>query len=273
MSTELTHAANTSLPTDGTTQSTDVDTILREITRGGLSGLIVGIVIAGIGGRLVMRLAAVLVPGSTGAITENGNVIGAVTIGGSLALIVFVGLLFGAVAGSLWVVIGPWLPAAALPRAIASVPLAIALGTNALVDDRNRDFAILGHHPPVVASLVVLVALAGPCLVLAERWLDPRLPRPRSGGGVTTAYLLVTALGTLLTLFLVAPLFLGSDLALTGVGIVVVGLVTLATWGIRIRGGRLGPGLILVARTALVIATAIGLWMSALEVAGALDLA
>src|SRR4029079_16803341 len=35
---------------------------LREITRGGLAGLIVGVLLAGVGGRLVMRLAALMVP-------------------------------------------------------------------------------------------------------------------------------------------------------------------------------------------------------------------
>jgi len=45
----------------------------RDITRGGLAGLIVGVLLAGIGGRVVMRLAALLVPAADGAFTENGN--------------------------------------------------------------------------------------------------------------------------------------------------------------------------------------------------------
>ena len=68
-----------------------------------------------------MRLAALLVPDSVGAFTENGNRIGDITVGGTLALIVFIGLFFGAVAGSLWVVLRPWLPAARGARALASI--------------------------------------------------------------------------------------------------------------------------------------------------------
>jgi len=43
--------------------------ILREITRGGVAGLIAGVLVAGVGGRLVMRLAALLVPESAGSLT------------------------------------------------------------------------------------------------------------------------------------------------------------------------------------------------------------
>ena len=98
--------------------------ILREITRGGLAGLIAGIFVAGIGGRLVMRLAALLVPESAGNLTENGNRIGDITAGGTFALILFVGLFFGVAAGSLWVVLRPWLPTTSSARALVSVPIA-----------------------------------------------------------------------------------------------------------------------------------------------------
>ncbi len=170
--------------------------VLRDITRGGLAGLIVGVLLAGVGGRLVMRLAALLVPGSVGSFTENGNVIGAITFGGSMGLIVFVGLLFGALAGSLWVVISPWLPAATPTRALLSIPIAVALGTFGLVDERNRDFAILGRDPLVVASLVALVASFGPALVVVERWLDRRLPHAGPNDRrIVAGYAVVTAIG------------------------------------------------------------------------------
>ncbi len=249
--------------------------ILREITRGGLAGLIVGILLAGVGGRLVMRLAALLVPGSAGAVTENGNVIGAITIGGSFALVLFIGLMTGAVAGSLWVTIRPWLPGSALARALVAVPIAIALGTVGLVDDRNRDFAILGREPLVVASLVVLVASFGPALVLADRWLDGRLPSATSRNtGIFAGYVSVMAIGLVLTSVLVIPLYVTSQLAIAGPALVVVGLATLVHWWLRITGRPPRPiVLVVLAELGLGVATAVGLIVSANEVAGALGVA
>jgi hypothetical protein len=247
--------------------------ILREITRGGVAGLIVGVLLAGVGGRVAMRLAALLVPSAAGSITENGNVIGVITIPGSLALISIVGLFFGAVAGSLWVIINPWLPRRPRTRAIVAVPIAIGLATSALVDDRNPDFVVLRHDAVVIGLLVVLVGLFGPALVLAERWLDRRLPHAHPGDGrLIAGYVLVAALGTLLTLAAVLPLYLGSRLVVAGLGLFVVGFATLASWRLRATRRPSPPWLAPVARTGLVVASAAGLVVAAGDLAGALAL-
>jgi MFS family permease len=248
--------------------------ILREITRGGLAGLLVGVLLGGVGGRLVMRAAALIVPEAAGLPTENGNAIGAITLGGSLALIVFVGLFVGVIAGSLWVVIAPWMPAATGPRALLSIPIAIALGTLALIDDRNRDFVLLRHDPLVIAMLVVLVGLHGPALVVAERWLERRLPHARpSDLGLVSGYGMVAILGTFLTIILVVPLYVFTDMTVAGIGLFVVGLATLASWRRRIRGDRPpGPWLTLAARAGLAGATIAGLVVAVREISGALAL-
>jgi MFS family permease len=273
-------AATTDLEVSGTDPATDqvgidpTNEVFRDITRGGLAGLIVGVLLAGVGGRLVMRLAALMVPESVGGVTENGNVIGVITVGGTLGLVLAIGLLFGAVAGSLWVTISPWLPASPMTRAVLAIPIAIGLGTLGLVDDRNPDFAILGRDPLVIGSLVLLVALFGPALVLAERWLDGRLPHGRPGAaGVVTGYVLVTAIGTLLTVFLVVPMFLGSDLLVAGLALVVVGVSTLAAWWFRIERQKSPPGWLgLIARAGLLVATVAGLAVATREVAGAVGI-
>jgi hypothetical protein len=243
--------------------------ILREIARGGLAGLVVGIVLGGIGGRLVMRLAAVLVPSSAGSFTENGNVIGTITVGGSVALIVFLGLLAGVFAGSLWVIIRPWLPSGMVARALVTMPFAVAIGSQTLVDDRNRDFAILDRDPLVVASLIALVALFGPALAVVDGWLERRLPIQVSGRG-ETGYALVTALGVLLTLFLVAPTLLGAPLFGAGIAVAVIGLATLTRWGLATVARSEPPWLPWVARGAFVVATVAGLAATTREVIGIL---
>jgi type IV secretory pathway TrbD component len=245
--------------------------VLRDITRGGLAGLIAGILVAGVGGRIVMRLAALLVPESVGNLTENGNRIGDITAGGSIALIAFVGLFFGVAAGSLWVVLRPWLPPTTGLRALASIPIAVALGTRGLVDGANRDFVVLGGSPAVVASLVALVALFGPTIVLAEIWLDARLPHAsRDDPGALGAYTIVTLLGVALMLLLVVPAYLGGDLRIAGIALVVIGVATLASWRARIVDRPLPGWVPLIAGLAIVVAVVAGASVALAEVSEAI---
>src|SRR5438132_336198 len=61
-----------------------------------LSGLASGLVAAGAGGRLVMRLLAVTAGApAQGRITEAEEVVGRITVGGTIGFIIFVGLLGG----------------------------------------------------------------------------------------------------------------------------------------------------------------------------------
>jgi len=85
--------------------------VLRDIARGGISGAIVGIVVGGLGARVVMRVVAILHPDAVGALTENGNRIGDITMGGTLFLVLF-GLISCALAGALWVIVQPLDPGA-----------------------------------------------------------------------------------------------------------------------------------------------------------------
>ena len=246
--------------------------VLREITRGGLAGLIVGVVLAGVGGRLVMRLAALLVPSADGAFTENSNRIGDITLGGSLGIVVGLGLLFGAVAGSLWVVVRPWLPSSRRARLLVTIPIAVALGTPGLIEARNDDFEILQHDPVVVASLVVLVALFGPALVLADAWLDRRLPHPTPDEGrVINGFGTVALIGLLLTTFLVVPMYLGSSLRPVGLALFVIGVATAATWWYRVEAKSPPVWLPSVGRLGLVAAVLGGLAVTVPEVLGALE--
>ncbi|HET7829771.1 MAG TPA: hypothetical protein VFL03_09425 [Candidatus Limnocylindrales bacterium] len=254
-------------------RSPSVD-IVREITRGGLAGLVVGLVLAGIGGRLAMRAAALLEPDAAGLRTENGNVIGAITPEGTLALVVFAGLLFGIVVGALWVVMRPWLPRSPGMRALTAVPIALAMGSTGLISATNPDFMILGRNLGIVLLLVVLVALFGPAIVLAETLLDRVLPVPGSRRSVAPAvYAVITTIGTLFTLLLVLPLYLTSSIALAGAAFVVVGLATAAHWLLRSRRTPEPVWLPLVARGALVLATVAGLAVAVPEILGAANLA
>ena len=246
--------------------------VLREMARGGLAGLVVGLVVGGIGGRLLMRLAALVEPDAVGLRTENGNAIGAITFDGTLALLVFGGLLTGVIIGALWVVIRPWLPQRPVVRALVSMPVCVAMGTTLLIESSNPDFIILRRNLAVIAALVGLVALVGPSMVLAESFFERLLPVVRRRGPALIAYVCIDVLGAFLVLALVVPLYLLGPLVLAGTAFVVAGIGSVVHWAGRVRGAAEAQWLAPVARGALAIGTVAGLVVAVPEVLGAANL-
>ena len=150
--------------------------VLRDIVRGGLAGTITGVIVAGVGGRLVMQFAAAAVPDAAGRLTENGNRIGAITLEGTFFLVLF-GVIIGLIVGAMWVALSPMIPWTGLRRAAATVPLAIALGGIGLVSGDNPDFVVLQHAPFVVLILLLLgVGAVGFVVPLMDDWLERKLP-------------------------------------------------------------------------------------------------
>jgi hypothetical protein len=249
--------------------------VLRDIARGGISGVVAGILVGGLGGRLVMRIAALLHPEAFGALTENGNRIGEITVAGTLALILF-GLIACAMAGAVWVVVSPWIPGQAGVRALLTAGIAIAIGTPVLIIGGNPDFVILNHDPAVVALLVALVGMIGLSIALLDGWLDRRLPHTVQGRRRPAAvYAIVTLMGAVLVLPFVLLVFLSSDeyqLPLrAGYALLVVGACTAASWALRIKGPRSAPrALVIAARGALAVAVILGVLTSLPHVSRAL---
>ncbi|HEY8762628.1 MAG TPA: hypothetical protein VIM18_00410 [Solirubrobacteraceae bacterium] len=249
--------------------------VLRDIARGGISGAIVGIVVGGLGARVVMRVVAILHPDAVGALTENGNRIGDITLGGTLFLVLF-GLISCALAGALWVIVSPWIPGHNGVRALLTAGIAIAIGTPLLIIGRNPDFVILDHDPIVVSLLVALVGLIGLSIALLDSWLDRRLPHAVTGRkGPAVFYATVTLMGAVLVLPFVLLVFLTSDeyyLPLrAGYALLVVGLCTATWWGLRVRGRVTTPrGLVIAARGAVLIAIMLGVLTSLPHISRAL---
>jgi hypothetical protein len=249
--------------------------VLRDIARGGISGTIVGVVVGGLGARVVMRVVAILHPDAVGALTENGNRIGDITLGGTLFLVLF-GLILCAIAGVLWVIVSPWIPGQTGVRALLTAGIAIATGTPELIIGRNPDFVILDHDPVVVALLVGLVGLIGLSIALLDSWLDRRLPHAVTGRkGPAVFYATVTLMGAVLVLPFVLLVFLTSDeyqLPLrAGYALLVVGLCTATWWGLRVRGRVSTPrGLVIAARGAVLVAVMLGVLTSLPHISRAL---
>lgn len=216
-------------------------TVLREIARGGLAGLIAGLLVGGVGGRLVMSIAAVLNPDATGLSTENGEVVGRFTIQGTLALIVFGGLSASALGAVVWVIVSPWIPGRGARRAVLMMPIAIAIGSFILVESTNPDFLILTPQAVILGLLVLLVALNGAAIAWLDDALDRRLPHPGARPRLAVAaYGTVAVLGIPMFLLVLAaffsPAFSNAPRPpYLGIALLVVGLATAASWAIRLR--------------------------------------
>ena len=124
-----------------------------------------------------MRLLALADPDAAGTITENGNVVGEITLGGTLALLVFVGIPLGLAAGLIVFVVRRWLPEGQPWRVLAFSAVLLALLGRTVIDPHNIDFRLLSPTGLAIALFGLLFVVAGFWLPpLADRW-GPGVPR------------------------------------------------------------------------------------------------
>ena len=161
---------------------------------GAAAGALAGIVVGGIAGRFVMLLLRALSdPIVIGVTSDDGFVIGQVTLGGSLQLAGGMAAL-GAVNGVLYVLLRDAIPTKA--RAVLWSLFAAAVGGSQIVHGDGIDFALLEPLWLAVAAFVALPGLAALVVVqLVERWLGARASPaasriPRGGGAAGTIALL-----------------------------------------------------------------------------------
>lgn len=156
----------------------------------GLSAAIVGLLVLGVGGRLLMLGSRLLHPDAVGRLTENGNRVGEVTLGGTVELLVFGGLLSGLAAGVVWALTAEWLPRRWWVVGTATM----AVGAPSLIDPDNRDFLILDPPTLDLALLLGLLFGFGVALLAVDNLLTRRMA-PTAGdlGTVLQALLVLNA--------------------------------------------------------------------------------
>src|SRR3989449_6683114 len=124
-----------------------VPELVREVAAGSLSGIVVGIIVGGLGSRLVMRLAAIAGgSGVQGVTTANGNRVGEITVGGTIALILFGGVFAGLFGGLLYASLRPWLVPFGRWRGLIFGVGLLGLTGSLILDGANSDFILL--RPP-----------------------------------------------------------------------------------------------------------------------------
>ena len=230
-------AAPTATSTREAATQSPLDEVTRDIARGGVAGLIVGVLVGGIGGRLFMRVAALLHPDAFGMFTQNGNRIGDITADGTLALVVFIGLFAGVGIGVVWVTVQPWIPGAGWVKALLTMPVAVAIGSFGLLEGPNPDFGILRFDPAIVGLIIAFTAIIGLSVALVDAWLDRRLPHATTAASSPArAYAVVTIIGILFGATVFLPAFLQPDLRWIGLSLIATGVATIAWWVERARG-------------------------------------
>jgi hypothetical protein len=138
------------------------------------AGLLAGVVAAGAGGRLVMRLLAVTSPDAAGSVTEADEIVGESRAGGTLGFLLFVGLPAGELSGLVYAVVRPLLPAGrAGGLALGALLLILAGTTIEPLRAGNPDFTIVGPDWLSVTAFIALALFQGLVVVAA----GSRLPR------------------------------------------------------------------------------------------------
>ena len=134
----------------------------RHVGTATLAGVIAGVLVGGLLGRVVMRVAGFTAgPGLVGSFTANGNRVGDITVAGTAAIVLFVGLSSGLVGGVLYAALEPWLHRLRPWHGLAyGVALLAAFGFTVL-DPANLDFRRFGSAPLNVAMFAALFLLFG----------------------------------------------------------------------------------------------------------------
>lgn len=215
--------------------------ILRSVAAGGIASVAAGVLIGGMGARIVMRVSALADPGAEGLVTESGNRVGEITAGGTGELVIFGGILGGIFAGIGWVMIRPWLSRLGAFRPMGAAVAGVAAGS-IFVLTAERDFAILDPLWLNVTMFLMLLALMGAVVSLADSWLDTHLP-PAQGWNVALYGLLVAAGAPLMVPMVgnyFSEEFCGCDdpPRVTGAFLVALGVLTASSWAAQVRSGN-----------------------------------
>jgi hypothetical protein len=127
-----------------------------------LTGLLVGTFVVGPAARLAMRLLAAASPDSQGRLTEAEEVVGEISLDGTLAIFVFIGLPLGMVVGIVYAFVSWVLPRGVAGGALLGASLLVIFGSRVdpLRED-NPDFDIVGPGWLSITTFTAMAVLTG----------------------------------------------------------------------------------------------------------------
>jgi len=163
------------------------------------AGAIGGLVVGGVGGRIVMRLVAIMDPSSDGARTDFGGTAGEITLGGTLNLVIIT-TIAGVAGGFAYMLLRRWILGSGARRGLL-FGLGVALvPAIPIVNEDNPDLQIFEPVLVIVAMLWLLFLLYG----LAVGWLaDAFHPAPPASERRRTVMAVHGVLAAVVGLFLI----------------------------------------------------------------------
>lgn len=214
---------------------------LRQVVIVVLAGMVTGLLFVGPTARLAMRLlAATGGDRAQGQVTEAGEIVGAITVEGTIGLIIFVGLGSGLLSSLAYGLMRRILPAGPAGGALLGLALFVIVGpTLDPIRADNPDFGIVG---PGWLALLVFLAMAvvqGSLLAVAHARLSHAVPLV-SRARPSSALWLLALVPLVPTAF--PPLLL----------LVLLLVAASAAWGPKSSAGR-GGQVRLVGRLAVIV--------------------
>jgi hypothetical protein len=169
-----------------------------------VAGVGAGVPVIGAGGRLAMRLLAVTAgDDAQGRITEADEVVGEITVDGTIGFVMFNGIIGGVAGAVIYLVVRRFLPAGRAGGVAYGVALLAVFGAS--IDPLRRDNPDFDLVGPGWLSVLVFTAMAvafGVTLAAIAARLSTWLPLPAAEGRVLVRYVpavLLAALGFSIT--------------------------------------------------------------------------
>lgn len=153
--------------------------MIRSLGIGALAGLVSGLIVGGLGGRIAMRISGAMTDAGLASFarTENGNAIGEVTLGGTIAMFVFGAMIPSLAAGVLYGLTRPWLAPLGVWRGAAYGLALLALGGSFILEPTNFDFRRFGSPQVNVLTFATLIVLLGVAIAWTAEMLERRTIR------------------------------------------------------------------------------------------------
>ena len=161
-----------------------------------IGGVVGGLLAAGAGGRLAMRLlAATAGDRAQGRITEADEVVGKITVGGTIGFIVFGGLFAGLVCAVIYLLLRKWLPNGSVGGLVLGGLLLVTLGSRVEpLRSNNPDFDLVAPAWLAVSIFAALAFLHALVTVAVMARVSRSLPLFAARRSVVLAYLPVLLL-------------------------------------------------------------------------------
>ena len=212
------------------------DAVRREVRTVGIAasvGILTGIVVGGVGSRLAMRaIAATSDPRLHGVLTSDREPIGEITLDGTIGLLLFVGVIGGALLGVGYLLVRSLLPDDLRVRAACSAVLVWCIGASTMFDSSDFDFRVLepGWLAILMFSAIFLVAgwvVAAGIEVALRSWPAPGRGSAWRYAPVVLLLPFFPLLGLLLVVVLIRSVRVPAPAGRAPVALVVAGRVAL----------------------------------------------